>query len=351
MWSLFSMSSKKASIIVPCYKVEKYLPRCLDSLVSQTLKDIEVICINDGSPDHCIDILNDYKARFPETIVVIDKQNEGVWRGRFDAIAIARGEYIGFVDSDDYVEPDFAEKLYNTAKNNDADISVCGFHRIDVDSGKILNTEMTEVRSAFEVEKEPERLLELNGAPWNKFFRAPIMKNLHDFEEPPKIFDDIMMHLLTYPSVKKVAFTPHALVNYIIRNDSIMTTIDKSKVNSTYKAMLEVKEVYTKSTSQQLRNFLDAAAFLHLGISLMFRISYDKNANLKEELKRNRKFLDNNFPTWNSNRIVSKNSAKKYRAALGKTYYARKIYNMKLMIPALRIYRFAILRLNIDIKW
>lgn len=351
MWSLFSMSSKKASIIVPCYKVEKYLPRCLDSLVSQTLKDIEVICINDGSPDHCIDILNDYKTRFPETIVVIDKQNEGVWRGRFDAIAIARGEYIGFVDSDDYVEPDFAEKLYNTAKDNNADISVCGFHRIDVDSGKILNTEMTEVRSAFEVEKEPERLLELNGAPWNKFFRAPIMKNLHDFEEPPKIFDDIMMHLLTYPSVKKVAFTPHALVNYIIRNDSIMTTIDKSKVNSTYKAMLEVKEVYTKSTSQQLRNFLDAAAFLHLGISLMFRISYDKNANLKEELKRNRKFLDNNFPTWNSNRIVSKNSAKKYRAALGKTYYARKIYNMKLMIPALRIYRFAILRLNIDIKW
>ncbi len=351
MWSLFSMSSKKASIIVPCYKVEKYLPRCLDSLISQTLKDIEVICINDGSPDHCIDILNDYKARFPETIVVIDKQNEGVWRGRFDAIAIARGEYIGFVDSDDYVEPDFAEKLYNTAKDNNADISVCGFRRIDVDSGKILNTEMTEVRSAFEVEKEPERLLELNGAPWNKFFRAPIMKNLHDFEEPPKIFDDIMMHLLTYPSVKKVAFTPHALVNYIIRNDSIMTTIDKSKVNSTYKAMLEVKEVYTKSTSQQLRNFLDAAAFLHLGISLMFRISYDKNANLKEELKRNRKFLDNNFPTWNSNRIVSKNSAKKYRAALGKTYYARKIYNMKLMIPALRIYRFAILRLNIDIKW
>lgn len=345
------MSSKKASIIVPCYKVEKYLPRCLDSLISQTLKDIEVICINDGSPDHCIDILNDYKARFPETIVVIDKQNEGVWRGRFDAIAIARGEYIGFVDSDDYVEPDFAEKLYNTAKDNNADISVCGFRRIDVDSGKILNTEMTEVRSAFEVEKEPERLLELNGAPWNKFFRAPIMKNLHDFEEPPKIFDDIMMHLLTYPSVKKVAFTPHALVNYIIRNDSIMTTIDKSKVNSTYKAMLEVKEVYTKSTSQQLRNFLDAAAFLHLGISLMFRISYDKNANLKEELKRNRKFLDNNFPTWNSNRIVSKNSAKKYRAALGKTYYARKIYNMKLMIPALRIYRFAILRLNIDIKW
>ncbi len=351
MRSLRLMSTKKASIIVPCYKVEKYLSRCLDSLINQTLQNIEIICINDGSPDRCIDILNDYKKRYPEIVVVIDKQNEGVWRGRFDAIAIARGEYIGFVDSDDYVEPDFAEKLYTTAVKNDADISVCGFHRIDVNSGKILNTEMTETRSAFEVEKEPERLLELNGAPWNKLFRTSIMKKLHDFKEPPKIFDDMIMHLLAYPSVKKVAFTPHALVNYVIRNDSIMTTIDKSKIDSTYKAMLEVKQVYQESATQRLCELLDAAAFLHLGISLMFRISYDINANLKYELKRNRKFLDNNFPTWNSNRIISKKSAKKYKAALGKTYHARRIYNMGLMIPALRIYRFAILRLNLDIKW
>ena len=66
------------SIIVPCYKVEAYLPKCLDSLMNQTLSNIEVICINDGSPDHCIDILRDYEARFPGKIVVIDKQNEGV---------------------------------------------------------------------------------------------------------------------------------------------------------------------------------------------------------------------------------------------------------------------------------
>lgn len=341
------MSSKKASIIVPCYKVEKYLPRCLDSLVSQTLKDIEVICINDGSPDHCIDILNDYKARFPETIVVIDKQNEGVWRGRFDAIAIARGEYIGFVDSDDYVEPDFAEKLYNTAKNNDADISVCGFHRVDVDTGKILNTEMTDKRQPFNVEEEPQRLLELNGAPWNKFFRASIMKNLHDFEEPPRIFDDMMMHLLIYPSVEKVAFTSHALVNYIIRNDSIMTTIDKSKIDSTYKAMLEVKQVYQETASQRLQEFLDAAAFLHLGVSLMFRISYDKNADLKTELSRNQAYLDSNFPTWNSNNVISYNS----KGTLKKISFARKIYRSGLMIPALNIYRLLIHRLNFDIKW
>ena len=128
------MSQKTASIIIPCYNVEKYLPRCLDSLVNQTLNDLEIICINDGSPDNCLAILRDYEQRYHDTIVVIDKENEGVWRGLLDAIAIARGEYIGFVDSDDYVEPDFAERLYSAAKENDADISVCGFRRVDVDT-------------------------------------------------------------------------------------------------------------------------------------------------------------------------------------------------------------------------
>ena len=78
------MKKKKISVIVPCYKVEKYLPRCLDSLVNQTLEEIEIICINDGSPDNCINILRDYEKKYPDKIVIIDKKNEGVWRGRKD---------------------------------------------------------------------------------------------------------------------------------------------------------------------------------------------------------------------------------------------------------------------------
>lgn len=73
------MSSKKASIIVPVYKVEKYLPRCLDSLMNQTLESIEVICIKCDSPDNCLQILNDYRSRYGDKVVIIDKKNEGVW--------------------------------------------------------------------------------------------------------------------------------------------------------------------------------------------------------------------------------------------------------------------------------
>lgn len=75
---------KKVSIIVPVYKVEKYLKRCLESLMNQTLNDIEIVCINDGSPDNSINILREYEEKYPEKIVIIDKKNEGVWRGRID---------------------------------------------------------------------------------------------------------------------------------------------------------------------------------------------------------------------------------------------------------------------------
>lgn len=345
-------SSVKISIIVPCYKVEKYLPRCLDSLLSQTLDGVEVIAINDGSPDRCIDILRDYQTRYGDQLVVIDKQNEGVWKGRRDGIAIAKGEFIGFVDSDDYVAPDYCEKLYECAVNERADIAVCGFYRIEDGTSKTLTTEMAEPRAAFNVNEEPARLLELNGAPWNKIFRARLMKELPDLPHPPRIFDDMMMHLLTFPRVKRVAFTPHALVYYIIRGNSIMTTISKEQIDSTYQAMLEVGDSYIRQgASPQLMNFLAAAAFLHLGISLMFRISYDPTANLAQVLKENRAYLDAHFPTWKSGAIISLPHAVKYRGANLKVWLGRIVYRVHLMRAALSAYRFMIEKMGKDIKW
>ena len=88
----------KISFIIPCYNVEKYLPKCIDSLMNQTLPDIEAIFINDGSPDNCLKILKDYRKKYGDKIVIVDKKNEGVWRGRKDGIKKAKGEFIGFVD-------------------------------------------------------------------------------------------------------------------------------------------------------------------------------------------------------------------------------------------------------------
>lgn len=342
----------KVSVVVPCYKVEKYLPRCLDSLKCQTFQEYEVICVNDGSPDRCIDVLREYEPRFEGRMVVIDKSNEGVWRARRDAIAVARGEYIGFVDGDDYVEPVFLEVLYQAAKTAGADIAVCGFRRIENETGKVLSTEMNGARSDIIVPESPERVLELNGAPWNKLFSSSVLKDLPELDENPQIFEDIMMHLLVYPRCSRITYSEKALVNYQVHSDSMMSTIDQSKIASTYRCMLSVRDRYKENNWYgDWREILDVAAFLHLGVSLMFRVSYDASANLGSVLKENRSFLRQYFSTWDSSRIVSMRNAKRFGGMFLKLYLLKWVYKCNALQPALAGYRCFISKMHRDIKW
>ena len=118
----------KISVIIPVYNVEEYLRECLDSVINQTLSDLEIICINDGSEDSSLEILKEYEAK-DKRIKVIDKKNEGLSATRNLGIEIATGEYISFVDSDDYLDLNFYEKLYIAAKKHDADIACTNLYR------------------------------------------------------------------------------------------------------------------------------------------------------------------------------------------------------------------------------
>jgi glycosyltransferase involved in cell wall biosynthesis len=344
---------KKVSIIVPVYKVEKYLRRSMDSLVNQTLEDIEIICINDGSPDNCLDILKEYKEKYPEKVVIIDKQNEGVWKGRYDGVKKATGEYIGFTDSDDYIALDYAEKLYNAAKESKADISVCGFYRVDVETEHIYSKEMRkDSKDNIDLDKNPEGLLSINGALWNKIYKAELLKNMSNLENPPKILDDMMFFLLICINAKKIAFIPDCLYYYMIRSDSIMTNIKKEQIESTQNAMVDIKNIYSKSDNgKKLIPVIDALAFLHFGISLMFRISYDKNCNFKQELKLNKEYLNKNFSTWRKSKYLNVSYSLSHKLANIKVAIMKKIYVLNLYTLFLRLYRFMIDKMKIDIKW
>ena len=133
----------KLSIIAAVYNLEKYLPRCLDALVNQTLKEIEILCVDDGSTDNAPQIIEDYKKRYPDLIKVFHKENGGEFTTRNYGLERALGEYVTFVDTDDWVEPNWAEKLYNVAKEKNADLAVCGFERIDLETNKVVATNMT----------------------------------------------------------------------------------------------------------------------------------------------------------------------------------------------------------------
>ncbi|MGN0251612.1 MAG: glycosyltransferase [Oliverpabstia sp.] len=131
--------SIKVSVIVPVYKVEKYLDRCVLSLINQTLDQIEIILVDDGSPDQCPTLCDIYAKRYPQ-IKVIHKTNGGLSSARNAGLAIASGEFIGFVDSDDDVEPDMYEKMYNTANQENVDFVMADYLRIREDGRRCLKT-------------------------------------------------------------------------------------------------------------------------------------------------------------------------------------------------------------------
>ena len=343
----------KVSIIVPVYKVEKYLRRSMDSLVNQTLDGVEIICINDGSPDNCLSILKEYKEKYSDkNIVIIDKKNEGVWKGRFDGIAAATGEYIGFTDSDDYITLDYAEKLYNAAKKNNADISVSGFYRVDTDTEHVYSTEMTGYEGKLiNMDENPEEILSINTALWNKLYKAEILKNMKNLDKPPRILDDMMFLLLVYLNTKTIAFINDPLYYYMVRQDSIMGQIKKEQIESTEKAMVEIKKIYQNDQQgQKLLEVVDTMAFLHFGISLMFRMSSDKK-NFKQVLKDNREYLNKEFSKWRKSKYLNITYSLTHKGANLKVAIVKKIYVMHLYKAFLAVYKFILKVFNIDIKW
>ncbi len=342
----------KVSFIIPCYNVEEYLPRCLDSLMNQTLKDIEAICINDGSPDNCLKILKDYQKKYGEKIVIIDKKNEGVWRGRKDGIKKARGEFIGFVDSDDYVTTDFAEKLYKATKKNDADIAVCGFDRIDLETGKVYSREMCKPKhNNIIIKNNPGLLLELNGAPWNKIYKAELLKNMAELKNIPPVLDDMMFLQLIYVNAHKITFISDSLNRYMVRKDSIINTIEPKVIPKTYAAMKEIRDIYASTKNQDYIDYIDANAFLHLGISLMYRLYANKNADFSKLLKSNTNFLNQNFPNWRHNKYISLKYIKNNQGSNSKLYIVKKFYDLHLFRLFLATYTTMINKFGVDIKW
>ena len=343
----------KLSIVIPCYKTEAYLPRCLDSLLAQTLDGIEIICVNDGSPDATPELLRTYEARHPDVVRVVDKENGGLWNARWSGTDVARGEYVTYVDSDDYVAPDFARDLYETAVREHAEIVVCGFRRVDEGTGAVLSTEMSSALPPFDPREQPGRLVEINPAAWNKCFRRDLLMRMRRLDAPPKILEDVTLSQLAYlASDGRVAFTGTAPYRYVIREGSMINTVTPEQVESVKRALLEVRRDFeADGASEALLQELDATVFLHLGVSMSFRLSCSREVDLSRAVSQTTAYLDEHFPTWSRSPYLERSCVRAHGGALRRLRFARSVYRAGLMPAALAVYRFMIERLHVDIKW
>lgn len=213
------MKNKKVSIIVPVYKVEKYLEECLESLENQTYTNFEIILCDDESPDKCPKICDEY-AQKDTRFKVLHKKNGGAASARNAGLEIATGEYIGFVDSDDLVNVQYIEKLVNNLEESEADISVCGYFNLNKVSAEKIAIEKTGIYS--EVEFLNRFLWDWKcGLLWNKLFKAEVLKNVR-FAEGHVIDDEFFTYKAVMNS-KKVVVADEPLIYYRLRSSGVMT--------------------------------------------------------------------------------------------------------------------------------
>lgn len=220
----------KISVVVPVYNVVDYLPRCIDSILAQTFSDFELILVDDGSTDSCGAICDDY-AQKDSRIVIIHKENGGVSKARNAGIDIAVGEYISFVDSDDYIKPDFLETLYNEIIKGDFDCVASGFARKDSFDNTI--SEWVAVPHIVEFNNNEERMRYiickvLKGKTgwelWTRLFNASIIKqhNIRMCETCDDFAEDLGFFLAFLLHCKKVISINYIGYCYFQREESMM---------------------------------------------------------------------------------------------------------------------------------
>ncbi len=241
------------SVIVPVYNVEADLPRCLDSILAQTYPHMEVIAVDDGSPDGSGQILDQY-AKAHGNLVVIHKENGGVTSARLRGVKEARGQWIGFVDGDDYIEPDMYERLLRRAAEYQADISHCGYRMVFADGRVNYFHNSGQVRKQNR-ETALRDLLEgtqVEPGLWNKLFLRALFHGLQEaMPEDVKINEDLLMNYLLFAAAETSIFEDWCPYHYIVRS----TSASRSKINE-YKIYdpIRVKEMIRQAVPAELKD-------------------------------------------------------------------------------------------------
>lgn len=234
------MSAPKVSIVIPCYNVEKYLRQCLDSVVNQTLQDIEIICVNDGSKDSTLAIIQEY-ANKDKRIKIIDKPNTGYGDSMNCGFDMAVGEYLGIIESDDYAEPDMFEKLYDRAKTFDLDVVKAGFFFYfskpnERNTPCCIASATTSQRTFcpmtdFKSKLEMVEFFNIKPTIWSAIYRRDFIfsNNIRFNETPGASYQDASFNFKVWVCAKRVRLMEECFLHY--RQDNETSSINsQSKV-------------------------------------------------------------------------------------------------------------------------
>ena len=242
------------SIIIPCFNAEKTLENCLQSVVQQSYANLEIIIIDDGSTDETSLIYNKFQSN-DERILVLKQQNSGVSKARNTGVKAATGDYICFVDSDDWAELNYCSELYSLLVGENADISIVEASYED-ENGNVLCSKPISDEKIFDGNRALVLLLEdqeIQSHPWGKLFKADLLKNVH-FPENLKCFEDYSTLFKIFNKAVKVIKSNEKLYHYIQREDSLSHNLSPETAYQFFLAIMEVFEFWRNSAKVGDRN-------------------------------------------------------------------------------------------------
>ncbi len=305
----------KVSIIVPIYNNEKYLRKCLDSLVNQTFKDIEIIAINDGSTDKTKDILEEYQKKYSKILKVINQENKGIAASRNKGIELAKGDYIAFVDSDDYVDLEMYEKLYNkvTSDNFDIATSFCNYKYDDHVEKGIVDVE----NDILTEEDLKQYFLKLYPVIVAKLFKKDLLNKIN-FRDVYAEDVDFLYRIL--PKVKKVGVVQEHLYYYYQRENSESNVYTERLFDYVY----NFNDLYTYYQDNKYFNTLKKE-FEFVYVRYLYATFIKRSLTLNNELQKKAyklaiKNVKEKFPKYRRNKYFYKSLKGIYLVTFNRFY-------------------------------
>ena len=290
------MSKIKVSVIVPVYNVEPYLEKCLNSLVNQTLKDIEIIVVNDGSPDNSQKIIDKFEKKYKQITSYI-KENGGLSDARNYGISKSNGEYLSFIDSDDYIEENMLEKMYNKAKKENLDVVVCNCIQV-YDNGQ------EEIKSNLNMSKDNVKNYIISPPmACTRIYKKELF-NKYKFKKGI-LYEDLELTPRLITSTKKVGFIDEGLYYYLQRSGSIMK---QKEFNNKLLDIFSVLETLKKELYKDYPNEIEYLYITHLLRTATLRFLEYKNT--KVHLNKIVNIMHDEFPNWHKNQYYQKSSKK-----------------------------------------
>lgn len=301
------------SIIIPVYKAEAYLPKCLDSILAQTYTNWEIILIDDESPDNCGKICDEYARRDPR-FHVIHQKNKGAGAARNLGIKMSRGEYIMFIDSDDYISPVMCETLLTTALQDQSDIVMSGYKLIFISNvQKTINLPPQKTTGRDVTIQYFQQLPTYLVVVWNKIYKSSLLRSTPPIQFPENtIFEDLFFSYKIIYAAKQITILNEPLYYYNIFNSQSVMHSSQNDHITYFPQYVHDLQNWTKGTTPDIKNIVDVYLIREFNRWLLFCLASPRKKELSSSIKQVNKEIIHFISNISTNPYADARTRKNY---------------------------------------